>query len=70
MPDVRGHVVAMGGGGFLSGDLHSPLDDLIPYALRSHYRRRRDYPLRLARYPVVRLRTQAEIDAFLNAAAH
>lgn len=29
MPDVRGHVVAMGGGGFLSGDLRSPLDDLL-----------------------------------------
>ena len=26
---VGGHVVAMGGGGFLSGDLNSPLDDLL-----------------------------------------
>ena len=26
---VRGHVVAMGGGGFLSGDPRSPLDDLL-----------------------------------------
>lgn len=44
-------------------------DALIPYALRSHSRRRRDYPLRLARYPVVRLRSQPEIDAFLSVAA-
>jgi adenylate kinase family enzyme len=42
---------------------------LIPYALRSHFRRRRDYPVRLGRYPVVRLRSQPEVDAFLTAAA-
>ena len=29
MPRVRGHIVAMGGGGFLAGDLDSPLDDLL-----------------------------------------
>ena len=29
MASVRGHVVAMGGGGFLSGDRQSPLDDLL-----------------------------------------
>ena len=44
-------------------------DALIPYALRAHYRHRRSYPVRLARYPVVRLRSQSEIDAFLSAAA-
>ena len=27
--DMRGHIVAMGGGGFLGGDLTSPLDDLL-----------------------------------------
>ena len=26
---VGGHVVAMGGGGFLTGDIRSPLDDLL-----------------------------------------
>ena len=26
---MRGHVVAMGGGGFLGGDAHSPLDDFL-----------------------------------------
>lgn len=40
-------------------------DALLPYALRAHFNRRRRYPVRLARYPVVRLRTQPEIDAFL-----
>lgn len=44
-------------------------DALIPYALRSHLRRRRVYPARLARYPVVRLRSQSAVDAFLSAAA-
>ncbi len=42
---------------------------LIPYALRAHFRHRRDYPLELARYPVVRLRSQPEIDAFLSGGA-
>ena len=44
-------------------------DALFPYALRSHYTRRRTYPTRLAPYPVVRLRSQAAIDAFLNGVA-
>lgn len=44
-------------------------DALIPYALRAHYRHRRHYPVRLARYPTVRLRTQSEIDAFVTSAA-
>jgi len=44
-------------------------DALIPYALRAHFRHRRDHPLELASYPVVRLRSQREIDAFLSASA-
>ena len=40
-------------------------DSLVPYALRLHFRHRRDYPLELARFPHVRLRTQAEVDAFV-----
>ena len=43
-------------------------DALIPYAFRSHRSRRRRYPLELAAYPVVRLRTQAEVEAFVSAA--
>ena len=43
-------------------------DALIPYALRAHYRQRRQYPVRLAPYSVVRLRTQSEFDRFLSAA--
>lgn len=38
---------------------------LIPYAIASHFRRRREYPAELAPYPSVRLRTQAEVDAFV-----
>ena len=44
-------------------------DALIPYALRMHFDRRRRYPVELAPYPVVRLRSQAEIDRFLRAAS-
>lgn len=40
-------------------------DSLVVYALRAHFDRRRRYPVELAAYPVIRLRTQAEIDRFL-----
>jgi hypothetical protein len=40
-------------------------DSLFGYALRSHFRRRRTFPEELARYRVVRLRTPAEVEAFL-----
>ncbi len=43
-------------------------DALIPYALRAHYRRRREYPVELAGFPVVRLRTQADVDQFVSGA--
>ena len=38
---------------------------LVPWAIRAHFSRRREYPARLAHLPVVRLRTQAEVDRFL-----
>jgi adenylate kinase family enzyme len=41
-------------------------DALIPFALRSHFRRRREYPQELAHLPVVRLRSQAEVDRWLE----
>ncbi len=41
---------------------------LLPYALRAHFRHRRDYPARLALYPVVRLRTPADVERFLSGA--
>jgi hypothetical protein len=41
-------------------------ESLFGYALRSHFRRRREFPSRLAGYPVVRLRTPGEVDAFLH----
>jgi len=44
-------------------------DSLFGYALRAHFDRRRRYPVDLARYPVIRLRTQAEIDRFVRDAA-
>jgi shikimate kinase len=40
-------------------------ESLFAWALRSHFRRRRDWPGELAGYPVVRLRTPAEVDRFL-----
>jgi hypothetical protein len=38
---------------------------LVPWALRAHFSRRREYPARLAHLPVARLRTQADVDRFL-----
>jgi adenylate kinase family enzyme len=40
-------------------------DSVLLRALRLHVRRRRDWPTRLAGYPVVRLRTASAVDAFL-----
>jgi len=40
-------------------------DSLLVFAIRSHFRRRRDYPRELARYPLVRLRTTADVERFL-----
>lgn len=40
-------------------------DSLFGYALRSHFRRRRDLPRERAGYAVIRLRTPDEVDAFL-----
>lgn len=40
-------------------------DSLILYALRNHRGRRARYPVELARFPVIRLRSQAEVDAFV-----
>lgn len=40
-------------------------ESLFLWALRSHFRRRRDWPKALARYPVVRLRTRTQVDEFL-----
>jgi adenylate kinase family enzyme len=42
-------------------------DALIPYALRGYAARRRRYPSELARFHVVRLRSQREIDDWLAA---
>jgi shikimate kinase len=43
-------------------------DSLFGYALRMHFDRRRRYPVELAPYPVIRLRTQSEIDEFVRSA--
>ncbi len=40
-------------------------DSLVAWALRSHFRRRRDWPRALAGYPVVRLRTRDEVARFV-----
>jgi hypothetical protein len=36
------------------------------YALRTHLSRRRRYPIELAPFPVVRLRTRGEVERFVN----
>jgi adenylate kinase family enzyme len=41
-------------------------ESLVVWALRSHVRRRRSWPKALAGLPVVRLRTQGEIEGFLS----
>ena len=40
-------------------------DSLFGYALRSHFRRRREWPTQLGAYPVVRLRTPSDVERFL-----
>jgi shikimate kinase len=40
-------------------------ESLFAWALRSHVRRRREWPAELAALPVVRLRTRAEVERFL-----
>jgi adenylate kinase family enzyme len=42
-------------------------DALIPYALRTYGQRRRRYPQELARFRVVRLRSQREVEEWLAA---
>jgi adenylate kinase family enzyme len=40
-------------------------ESLFAYALRTHFRRRREWPLELQRYPVTRLRTVEAVSDFL-----
>jgi hypothetical protein len=46
-----------------------PRYSVIIFAVRNYRRRRRAYPAELARFPVARLRTTADVDAFLRRAA-
>jgi adenylate kinase family enzyme len=45
-----------------------PEESVIFYALRGYRRRRRLYPRELARFPLVRVRTRAGVDALLSRA--
>jgi adenylate kinase family enzyme len=47
-------------------DALHPRNSVIFFALRHYRDRRRRYPPELARFPVVRLRTQGEVDDFLR----
>jgi adenylate kinase family enzyme len=42
-------------------------DALFPWAVRTHFRHRRQWPERLARKPLVRLRSSREVEAWLSA---
>jgi adenylate kinase family enzyme len=44
-------------------------DALVPFALRTHFTRRRRYPVELASYPVVRLRSPEEVERWLETSA-
>ena len=44
-------------------------ESLFAWALRSHFRRRRDWPRELAPYDVVRLRTPHEVEQFVEQVA-
>jgi adenylate kinase family enzyme len=44
-------------------------ESLLIWPLRMHIRRRREWPHALAAYPIVRLKTPADVDAFLAAVA-
>jgi adenylate kinase family enzyme len=44
----------------------NPTNSVVVYALRHYRRRRRTYPRELARFPVVRLRSQRDVDRFLR----
>jgi adenylate kinase family enzyme len=41
-------------------------DALFPFAIRMHFARRREFPVELAAYPVVRLRTVEEVERWLE----
>jgi adenylate kinase family enzyme len=41
-------------------------ESLFGYALTQHFRKRRDYPIELAPYPVTRLRSAREVDRWLT----
>jgi adenylate kinase family enzyme len=43
-----------------------PRNSVVVYALRGYRRRRNSYERELARFPLVRLRSQAEVDRFLS----
>jgi adenylate kinase family enzyme len=47
-------------------DALHPRNSVVFYALRAYRGRRRTYPSELARFPVVRLRTTAEVERFLR----
>jgi adenylate kinase family enzyme len=44
-------------------------DALVPFALRAHFTRRRRYPVELASFPVVRLRSPEEVERWLETSA-
>lgn len=44
-------------------------DSLFAWTVRSHRRRRREWPARMERFPVVRLRSPREVQAFLDGVA-
>ncbi len=48
------------------GAAFSGRESLVVYAFRTHVRRRREWPSELSAYPLLRLRTPAEVEDFLR----
>jgi adenylate kinase family enzyme len=64
---IRGEELWNGNRESVRSALHAR-DSVIFYALRWYRRRRRLYPRELARFPLVRVRTRAEVDELLSRA--
>ena len=62
---MRGHEVLWNGNTETLRNLTWGRESLFAWAFRSHFRRRRDYPRKLAPYRVIRLRSTKEVEHWL-----
>ena len=62
---MRGHEVLWNGNTETLKNVTWGRESLFAWAFRSHFRRRRDYPRKLAPYSVIRLRSTKEVEHWL-----